>query len=553
MNTDILIVGAGPVGLSLGAEFLRAGVDFQIVERRAGQAQYSQASVVHVRIQELFDIVGVIDRIKTHGHWMRPQRTVLFGNVLGDMVSTGVDDTPYPGPWIVGQNKVEQALLNHLEAHGKSILRPAELIESTQTNDHVTSVIRYADGREETITSKWIIGADGVRSTVRSLYGIEFEGKQYNDDFEFMIADVQLPPSFPGDHGWTMIHPDGAILLLFPQEGTYRIVFSRPRTGAPATGAPSLEEFQAIVDRYGPPGARLSNPTWLTRYGCECRVAEHLRLGRVFLAGDAAHQHVPLGGQGMNTGVQDAFNLAWKLALMVKGLAPDSLLDSYEMERKPVAKMLTATTDRLVSIGWRPSLALRFWTATGGKFAFRNPIIRRRIRDTLGQMNINYRNSPAVSDRATGKRRPLAGDRIRDGVLLAREDEHQLRVFDLVREPRTTILLFTGVSQRRETVVAACAEFMRATAGWEAQSKAAVVYSDGLNPDRAWTGPAYRDLDGRLHKLYGITDPTVIVLRPDTYIGYVGPVSELSGYLGRIFQTPDELSAAPIPARAVAS
>lgn len=548
-DTDVLIVGAGPAGLALGCELLRAGVAFRIVDQLVEKKTHSQASVVHSRIQELMYFSGTLDRVRSEGHKMRPQRTHAFGRRLGDMRVDGLD-APYDGPWIIHQGHVETAMAEHLAEHGVAVARGLEFVGLTQDATGVTAELRGSDGAASTVRARYLVGADGSRSPVREALGVPFLGKVYNDEYEFYLGDISMPPTFPTEHGYTFLNRDGAVLLIIPQQGTHRIIVSRPVSGIDTRTPLPLEELQALVWKYGPKEAVLSNPTWLTRFGTQRKIAESLRVGRVLLAGDAAHQHVPLGGQGMNTGVSDSYNLGWKLGLVVRGRAPETLLDSYHQERHKVAQQLVDSTDKLFETASRAPLPLRLWMKNVGPIVFEKPFVQNRIRYALSQLRLEYHDSPAVgwAGRTGGLK---AGHRAPDATVFNDLDGRPTRLFSLFRDPRHTLLLFSGLSDpsAMDGMLAAAAKIQSL---YGDLIQPVVVSMDAAFPGRdRWDGPAFRDSYGKAHHTYGLSEAAFCLVRPDGYVGFAGTADQagaLHQYLDRFF-TPPQAASAPATAK----
>jgi 2-polyprenyl-6-methoxyphenol hydroxylase-like FAD-dependent oxidoreductase len=523
----VLIIGAGPAGLTVAAELQRAGVPFRIVDKLTEKVTYSQASVVHSRVQELMHFAGLLDRVRAKGHRMRPQRTNAYGRWLGFMDVSKLD-APYDAPWIVGQDHVERSIATHIEENGAVIERGKSLVSLEQDDNGVTAVLENDKGQRETIRSAYLVGADGSRSAVREALGIGFAGKRYNDEFQFLVADIYMQPDFPTEHGYTFLAKDGAILLIIPQEGTHRIVLSRPKSAGEDTTRPlELAEVQALVTQYGPKDAVLSNPIWMSRFGTHRRIADRLVQGRVAIVGDAAHQHVPLGGQGMNTGVSDAFNLGWKLAMVVKGEAGVPLLRSYEAERMPVAQALVDTTDRLFEVASRAPLPMRLWLSNVGPIMFGKPFVQNKVRYAMSQLKINYRDCGHVED-LVGKTGSRAGERAPDATVYRPDDDRTHRLFDSFTGDGHKLLLFSG-DRRAAGRIDQLVRAAHGAAALPVPARPVVIAVDRNFPDpAAIPGEAYRDFFGAAHKRYGLgAEGVAMLVRPDGYIAWRGPLNRL--------------------------
>jgi 2-polyprenyl-6-methoxyphenol hydroxylase-like FAD-dependent oxidoreductase len=353
VNPDVLIVGAGPTGLMLACELVRSNVSFRIVDKITEPSTRSRALVVHARTLELLEKLGVADKLAARG--VRTLRAHLYINkkLAADFEidDTGIDDTPFRYVLMVSQAETERVLREWLEEHGVAIERGVEVTSVEPTFGEAT--LRTPTG-EERVKARYVVGCDGSHSAVRHAGKFAFEGEPYPQDF--VLADVHL--ASPVD-GLNLCFDDRGFFVVLPlPNGIHRIITSR--ADAPATmGDPTLADVQELADALSPTPLVLKDPVWLARFRLHHRQTDQYRRGPLFLAGDAAHIHSPAGGQGMNTGMQDSANLAWKLALVVRGEADEALLDSYHEERHPVGRDLLRTTDRLFSINTAPDVWIR--------------------------------------------------------------------------------------------------------------------------------------------------------------------------------------------------
>ena len=349
-DTDVLVVGAGPTGLMLANQLVRRGVRLRIIDRHAGPARESRALGVQARTLEIYSHLGIADQAVALGKradgavlWAQGRRAARVP--LGDI---GRHVSPYPYLLVLGQDDNERLLGEALRARGLSVQWNTELVGLVQDTDRVTATLKNPDGTRSEVTVPWLAGCDGARSGVRELSGIAFEGAPYQH--VFFVADVQMTGSMVPDVLNVYLWRSG-FHLIFPMRGTdhWRIVGILPPH---LRGRDDLTFEETIPSLRHEAGAELSfqSCNWYSTYRIHHRRAARFHDRRCFLLGDAAHVHSPVGGQGMNTGLQDAYNLAWKLALVVSGRAGAALVHSYEDERLPVANHLLKRTDRLFSL-----------------------------------------------------------------------------------------------------------------------------------------------------------------------------------------------------------
>ena len=436
---EVLIIGAGPVGLVTAVELSRYGISVRIVDKRSQPVEHSHASIVHARTLEVLEAMGIVEGWIKQGYPFRKTTFYAFGKKLGQLQIEGVD-SPYSAPRDIGQNITERLLIEHLASVGVQVERPVEAIAFSQTGDLATVTLRHPDGQEEIVQAGWVVSAEGSNSLVRKTLEIPFEGDRYTGQ-EFVQTDAQIRWSYPVGEGYMFINKHRFLgLFPFDDRGFYRILCARPDQNPQDKSDPSLAEMQQIVREIADPQAELSEPKWLNRFRTQHRKAAQFRAGRALLVGDAGHVHVPVGGQGMNTGIQDAFNLSWKLAYVIRGLAQPQLLDSYNTERQPVAKALLNTTDRGFRVMVEPNditeLALKFL----GPIAFHSEALMHQIRDVVEEVKINYRQSPLSQNK--GHMGLQAGDRAPDALVV--QDCSTVRLFQVLQGTRWNLLLFGG-------------------------------------------------------------------------------------------------------------
>ncbi len=531
-KTDVLIIGAGPTGLILACDLLRRGIQCRIIDKAAVPATTSRALGLQARTLELFETMGLIDQVLKEGG------PVLGGSLYnGDQLLTSVGgeaviqklqqkrDMPYPMTWIMPQSEIETILISWLHDLGGSVERSCELKNVRQDAETVSATVSTATGAEE-IQAHWLVGCDGARSQVRHQLGVSFEGTTYEENF--LLADVDVDWKRSRDMTHTWFRPEGMIAVFpFPGGHQWRIFADLiPVTGA-STLSVSLELFQQIFqERTGDRVTKISNPTWMSNFIINCRMVDHYRVGRIFLAGDAAHIHSPFGGQGMNTGIQDAYNLAWKLALVISDKAKETLLDTYEEERKPVAKGVLQSTDTNTKVMLSKNPVMRFLRERiMSLVAFQAYLLRR-----ASELDINYRESSLSKSYGQTSRNwfgwqtaPHAGDRAPQGYGCDSLTRTEASLFQEFQGTHFTLLLFSGLKHTSESYASLIKIAEQVGTQLGNMVKTLIIIPDNAKPANLdWTGKILLDNEHELHRLYGAGTPSLYLIRPDGYIGFRG-------------------------------
>jgi len=398
MTTDVLIVGAGPTGLMLANQLGRRGVRATIIDRHSGPAQQSRAMAVHARTLEIYAQLGLSDRAVELGRPGTGANMWVEGTLKARIPFTdmGKDLSPFPYVLMLGQDENERLLGENLRQFGVDVQWNTELVALEPTSAHVSATIKMADGRTQVIDATYVAGCDGGRSGVRQMNGIGFPGAPY--EHSFFVADTEATGSMVPDELNVQLWRTG-FHLYFPMRGNnrWRVIGILP-DGLEKKGDVTFEDLAPSLVRESRGALEFKKCLWFSTYRIHHRCTERFRDRRCFLLGDAAHVHSPMGGQGMNTGLQDAYNLAWKLALVVTGQADDALLDTYEAERMPVAHQLLATTDRafqrVVSDHWLAGILRMHVVPKIASIAMSSLRVRKAAFRTLSQTGIGYPRSP---------------------------------------------------------------------------------------------------------------------------------------------------------------
>ena len=408
-HPKVLISGAGPVGLTLANELVRHGIPVRIVDKAAQRTDKSKALVLWSRSLELFDDAGYVTGFLAAGMPAHGARISTGTQVVAE-VSFGVIDSRFAYALMIAQSETERVLEERLAASGVTVEREVELTGFTDTGSSVEARLAKTNGARETVETEWLIGCDGAHSAVRHGLGFEFEGSTLQS--HWALADGHISGLSPGDHLHIFWHRDG-ILAFFPiAADRWRVIADLgPARDADTHPDPTLDQINELMARRGSPGIVMSDPVWLAAFRINERKVRDYSKGRVFLAGDAAHIHSPAGGQGMNTGMQDAFNLAWKLALVIEGAAKPSLLDSYSRERSAVGDRVLRNAGLMTEAATLRNPLLQDVRNAILRFATGFPQIRHRVADQLAEMDIGYPDSPLTAHAAGFSDGPKPGQR----------------------------------------------------------------------------------------------------------------------------------------------
>jgi 2-polyprenyl-6-methoxyphenol hydroxylase-like FAD-dependent oxidoreductase len=534
-TTDIMIVGAGTTGLTMANVLARSGADFRIIDKTSGPVEESRALVVQAKTLELFDKLGLADPAIEEGQKIGAAEMLKEGKYVGKL-SFFEDDrehlNPYPFALIYEQYRTERLLVRGLEEVGGRIEWETELLSLTHTPDGATAAVRRSDGTEETIEAGRVVGADGASSTVRHSLGLGFEGDTYEESL--FLADVEMEWEF-GPHKLYLDLAREGFYAFFPMPGEkcYRLVGSVPDE-LDGKEEITLEDVQDLLDRHSGVQTRITAAHWTSVYKIHRRMAENFRVGRAFLVGDAAHVHSPAGGQGMNTGIGDAFNLAWKLALVAKGQAKPELLDSYEAERMPFARAILNGSDRGFALQVTSNPLAKGPKLFVAPLLFRLvsavPPLRRWAFYFISQLWTSYLDSPAVGHSGPKRKGPKAGERAPYGFFESGAGSGS-SIFELLKGPDHHLLIFEG---RKPD-----------PAGLETTRKEIESLLD------RYTVPVHIHLvpaaNRQLHERYGVNEPSLFLVRPDGHVAYrcdSAGIVELRMYLDSLFlKANDELNA----------
>jgi 2-polyprenyl-6-methoxyphenol hydroxylase-like FAD-dependent oxidoreductase len=437
----VLVVGAGPVGLAMACELRRHGVACRIVDDGEGPTPtlQSRALAVHARTMEVLHIMGLADSALERGRIVRALNAYRSGRRLARIEPDFAGlETPYPFVLSLSQGATERLFIERLEEQGGAVEWRTRLVALQADAGGVAARLAGPDGSESESRFAWLIGCDGAHSAVRHQLGLTFEGSAYDE--RFLLADATMSWDFNDHEGHIFFLPDGPIAALpLPDEGYWRLIDVRGE-GVPDEDAAVTARLREDLGRAGFTPGTMAEPVWASAFGLHRRAVDSMRVGRVFLAGDSAHIHSPAGGQGMNTGIQDAVNLAWKLALVVRGLAADALLDSYQAERHPVAVDVLRFTDRFTKFATMRNPMARALRGALLAILSRTTLARRMLARSLSELRVSYRGSSIIHEDGANPtwQGPRPGDRLPDVPYGTG------RLYDLLRPGRHVLLWLPG-------------------------------------------------------------------------------------------------------------
>jgi 3-(3-hydroxy-phenyl)propionate hydroxylase len=563
-DDTILIAGAGPTGLAMAIELTRMGLPVRLIDKAEQPAQHSQALVVQARTLEQFERYGIAREAVSRGRKLLRATAMSEGKTLATVDLSRIPGR-YPYVLFLPQSETERLLTEHLRSLGVQIERGTELLSFENSHEGVTAQLRHnsgdAAGVTQSIPARWLIGCDGAHSVVRDQLKIPFEGESV--PLDFFLGDFELAgPDVPGDELRLHIHHGDVVFIGRLSDKLLRVIVVKHRAeGAPPVDRqPTLADFQSALDRTGAK-IKVKSSVWMTPFNINERKAGAYRVDSAFLAGDAAHIHSPVAGQGMNTGIQDAANLAWKLAAVADGARTD-LLDTYGEERGAVGDALLKTTSRGLSVVTSTNAVferLRDLVAPG---LVGLDVVQDAATGFVSETAIEYRGSSIVADYGgegslrAGDRVPnpdveLAGgklgrllDPLKTGRPLALgigiPDMHRIRA----RLPRATVMALRGAEAILGTEMEAApnaagdstgyesvsAEFPAAVAASAASlaatSAAARAAAPKVVPPVAPAAPVGL-LTPEIAALFG-SENRILVIRPDGYLGFRGSLDDLS-------------------------
>lgn len=517
MNTQVLIVGAGPVGLTMALQLTRLGVSVRIIDQEKNPHTESRAMALHSRTLEIYEKMGILDDILAKGikaHFIQ----FHINNKLALKVDYSKINAPYPYYVLLPQSDTEEVINNHLQQHKVLVERNAFLQDLEPEDTYVKATIINDREEEEVINYQYVIGCDGAHSQVRKALDIGFEGFKYTS--HFLLADVKMHWAKALNSIYGYSYHDGNI-MFFPISELYtRVVVQISEKKSKSMQ--NFSDLKAYLRKKMSEPIDFLDVKWISPFKVSHRIATRFRNDRVFLAGDAAHIHSPLGGQGLNTGVQDAYNLAWKLGLVLNQNAKSDILLSYSRERKPVALSVLKSTNRMtkiITLSGRLFINIRLLIM---KLVNPMSFIKLQMANHFSGIKVSYKNSPIIKKSYNILPGLEPGDRLPDAHLQHGQSRKQQRLFKLLDDLNHHLLIFSPDYQRAKVVLD------QVEVEHLGLVKAHIILSNEHSYD------ALIDQEGKLRKKLGSNE--YILVRPDGYIAAMtNNLQDLEEYYKNIF------------------
>ena len=545
-EAEVIIVGAGPTGLTMACELVRHGITPRIIDKAMAPSDKSKAFAIHPRTLELLENMGIVGTFLSQGNAVNAFDMYDRGKPLVNAVFDNIE-SKYPFALMIPQCLSEKILAEHLNSLGVEVERQTELTRIKQTTQDVEVTIKNKFGSSEMTSCKYLVGCDGAHSTTRHQLNLDFKGAPYPN--YWLLVDCDIDWKYPMFHLSIFIHPDG-VTAFFPYKSERgRLMFELKDAPIDEEMAlPVMDDVLKLMEERGIEYNSISNPYWIAYFKLHHRMVDKYQVGRVFIGGDAAHIHSPIGGQGMNTGMQDAYNLAWKMALVLKGNSPESLLNSYNTERHRVGEEvvnLTDTATKMATIHNPVLSAIR--NKMMGVLSKIDPV-QHKVVSTLTQLEYHYRDSPIVDERWFESHEVegyvphghdlRAGERFKDYVLKSADGSIKTELYSLLSGSEHELLIFTGAEPEDMELmeIGNIAESVKRYGNLIETHL--IIGSKNISDWLPKIPSTWIDPDHRMHKDFGAAKASLYLIRPDGYIAFrnqPASASDLDEYLVTIF------------------
>jgi 2-polyprenyl-6-methoxyphenol hydroxylase-like FAD-dependent oxidoreductase len=497
-SSTVLIVGAGPTGLMMACELARHGISFRIIDKKPECTLSSNATLIQARTVELFDHIGIADRFLDMGHRCEAINLYAEGNHLVKMPLNYID-SPYPFILMLPQSKTEKLLDERLNEFNLRVERSLELIDIKCDNNSVVSTIRYPDGRTEMVTSDWVIACDGSSSIIREKCGLHFAGEDLTE--QFMVADASINFSSLSKDEMHLFFDEGTLFAAYPLGSDKYRIAANLHLDYPRKIFTEREVIEIVQERaHGK--YYVTNISWISPFWIHGKVVDHMRHGPIFFAGDAAHIHSPAAGQGMNTGLQDAYNLAWKLALVIKNQAKQTLLDTYHIERYPIIQEVVNQNDYYTKVALFNNKFMKKLLKFSDKLTNDIAPLSKKIGMNISQLDIRYENSPVIDyEKPVSSKSPKQGERAPDVKI-----SQSKRLYDYFRNTLHNVLILTAPSASKDDLanIDKLKQFLD-------ENYSNLIQTNIIN---------YSHENDMIYQYYPVKNSAIYIIRPDTYIAY---------------------------------
>lgn len=514
-NLPVLISGAGPTGLTMAVELQRYGIPFRIIDKHTKPVLTSNALGVQIRTLEVWDDMGILDAALAQGNKLRGMNVYAKKQQIAH-INLGVIKNSYNFLLGLPQRQTETLLINELSKKNIAIEMEVELIDFKENEKFILATVKHKNGEIEQIKTDWLIACDGGHSFIREKANVPFNGRELPQ--HFVLADAEIHSELPLDEANLFISDKG-IFVLLKFDDKYTRIIAEVSNVSELSKAKSLtyDQVKKLAEERCPFKLDIREPIWSSGFWIHEKIVPNYRDNRIFFAGDAAHIHSPVGGQGMNTGIQDAYNLAWKLALVIQGKAKPIILGTYNSERHPVGEaVLRATTlmTHIVALHNRLLIAIRNWFIS---HAMKIKRLQEKFIDNVSQLKIHYQANILVDDCLGNQPGPRAGTSMLD-VKFYDQDKSE-RLFDLVRGIQFVLLMFASGNNNS---VGDNFLLLKKTLAEKYPDQIKFIFISDKNDFYNWHDEKIWDADLRIHKCYGVTKPCFYLIRPDKYIGFRG-------------------------------
>lgn len=512
MNKSVLICGAGPTGLMMAHELARYGIKSRIIDTNKEASKTSKALIIQPRTLEIFKKIGIIEQILSESKPMPTMNIHINSKKVGE-IKYRKSDSDYFSPTMVSQSHTEKVLTEKLAEYDIEIERETSLKDFYKIKNEIVCTLNN-NGKFEDVTVDYLIGADGAHSQVRKSLEIPFEGNIY--EMDFIQADIKVDWEYSYEEGRIFLN-DNNVVAFLPMHGEkrYRIICVNKN----AVENPDLQSFQNIANSISSSKIELSDPTWLIRFKLHHRVVPYMSKGNIFIAGDAAHIHSPVGGQGMNTGLQDSYNLAWKLAIVIKNQAHKKILASYNNERQKVVTGIVNETDLIFKNAIQKNsliINLRNFIAP---VVFKQSWLIKSVSQNISQLKINYCHASSVKNNWNGFKGIKAGKRLPDCILYKPSKKiTKIHLHDLWLQSEFSVLIFAGKNQNNYQFVEKIGQSIFDNFGHLA--KVSMILGDVPAFEPKWKHDYFIDPEYLCHDIFGADESCIYIIRPDGYIGY---------------------------------